>query len=76
MLPASDVRWNECGWVANRWCELLPLDTDLQLQLLEQPAPCCGWSWSPMRWSALALCDTHKNSSLRLFCKQLKVISI
>ncbi len=39
MLPASDVRWNECGWVANRWCELLPLDTDLQLQLLETASP-------------------------------------
>lgn len=39
MLPASDVRWNECGWVTNRWCELLPLDTDLQLQLLETASP-------------------------------------
>lgn len=39
MLSASDVRWNECGWVANRWCELLPLDTDLQLQLLETASP-------------------------------------
>lgn len=38
-LPDSDVRWNECGWVANRWCELLPLDTDLQLQLLETASP-------------------------------------
>ena len=29
----------DCGWVANRWCELFPLDTQLQLQLLETASP-------------------------------------
>jgi uncharacterized protein len=29
----------DCGWVANRWCELFPLDTSLQLQLLATASP-------------------------------------
>lgn len=31
--------FNDCGWVANRWCELFPLATQLQVQLLEEPSP-------------------------------------
>jgi Lon protease-like protein len=30
---------DECGWVANRWCELLSLDIDEKLRLLSQPNP-------------------------------------
>ena len=31
--------WDDCGWVANRWCELLPVSTQLkqQLMMLENP---------------------------------------
>jgi len=39
-LPLSPpYRLNDCGWVANRWCELLPLQTELKhrLMALENP---------------------------------------
>ena len=29
----------DCGWVANRWCELLPIPTPLKQQLLELDSP-------------------------------------
>lgn len=29
----------DCGWVANRWCELLPLDKTMKLQLLALDNP-------------------------------------
>jgi len=29
----------DCGWVANRWCELLPLDKSMKLQLLALDNP-------------------------------------
>lgn len=32
-------RLDECGWVANRWCELLDLTPDQKQRLLEQPSP-------------------------------------
>jgi len=32
-------RLDECGWVANRWCELLSLSTDEKLRLLAQENP-------------------------------------
>ena len=37
IAPPYDL--NDCGWVANRWCELLPLPTSLkhQLMALENP---------------------------------------
>ncbi|MDX1668611.1 MAG: LON peptidase substrate-binding domain-containing protein [Limnobacter sp.] len=25
---------DDCGWLANRWCEVLPIQTDIKLQLL------------------------------------------
>ena len=32
-------RLDDCGWVANRWCELLDLTPDQKQRLLEQPSP-------------------------------------
>jgi Lon protease-like protein len=32
-------RLDECGWVANRWCELLDLTPDQKQRLLEQSSP-------------------------------------
>lgn len=31
---AGDARFEDCGWVANRWCELLPLPLVLKQRLL------------------------------------------
>jgi len=36
---ANAQHFADCGWVANRWCELLPMDDQLQLQLLELDSP-------------------------------------
>lgn len=32
-------RWDDCGWLANRWCELLPLDTTLKQRLMSIESP-------------------------------------
>ncbi len=32
-------RWDDCGWLANRWCELLPLDTTLKQRLMSVDSP-------------------------------------
>lgn len=32
-------QFDDCGWVANRWCELFPLDIPQQLQLLSVESP-------------------------------------
>jgi Lon protease-like protein len=32
-------RFNDCGWVANRWCELLPLPLQMKQRLLELDNP-------------------------------------
>lgn len=32
-------RWDDCGWVANRWCEILPLNQAFKQQLLELDSP-------------------------------------
>lgn len=37
-LP-TEAQLNDCGWVANRWCELLPISLTLKQQLLEQESP-------------------------------------
>ena len=31
--------YEDCGWVANRWCELLPLSGELKQQLMELDSP-------------------------------------
>jgi len=39
-LPiAAPYRLTDCGWVANRWCEMLPLDTPLKQRLMELDSP-------------------------------------
>jgi Lon protease-like protein len=32
-------RFDDCGWVANRWCELLPMPTELKQRLMELDSP-------------------------------------
>jgi Lon protease-like protein len=32
-------RWDDCGWVANRWCELLPLEAAQKQRLMELDSP-------------------------------------
>jgi ABC-type nitrate/sulfonate/bicarbonate transport system substrate-binding protein len=39
-LPMREpYRWDDCGWVANRWLELLPLPLPLKQQLLTLDNP-------------------------------------
>lgn len=38
LLP-TDAQLDDCGWVANRWCELLPISLALKQQLLELNSP-------------------------------------
>lgn len=39
-LPvAQPYRFGDCGWVANRWCELLPMQTELKQRLMELDSP-------------------------------------
>ena len=35
----APYRWDDCGWVAHRWCELLPMPAALQQRLLETESP-------------------------------------
>ncbi|QNP60950.1 LON peptidase substrate-binding domain-containing protein [Paenacidovorax monticola] len=37
--PSSPKQANDCGWVANRWCELLPVPLALKQQLMELENP-------------------------------------
>lgn len=32
-------RWDDCGWLANRWCELLPLDAALKQRFMALDNP-------------------------------------
>jgi Lon protease-like protein len=32
-------RYDDCGWVANRWCELLPVPSELRQRLMELDSP-------------------------------------
>ncbi|MDY0742894.1 LON peptidase substrate-binding domain-containing protein [Paucibacter sp. R3-3] len=32
-------RWDDCGWLANRWCELLPLPEDERQRLMQLDNP-------------------------------------
>jgi Lon protease-like protein len=39
-LPsARDDQFNDCAWVANRWCELLPVPIELKQRLMELENP-------------------------------------
>lgn len=31
--------WNDCGWLANRWCELLPLEPEMKQRLMSLDSP-------------------------------------
>jgi uncharacterized protein len=33
--PASAEQLSDCSWVANRWCQLLPIPTELKQRMLE-----------------------------------------
>ena len=32
-------RWDDCGWLANRWCEILPLQPELKCRLMALDSP-------------------------------------
>ena len=39
-VPAEDaMRLDDCGWVANRWCELLPVPLELKQRLMQLDNP-------------------------------------
>ena len=39
-LPVGGpYRFNDCGWVANRWCELVPMQLELRQRLMELDSP-------------------------------------
>lgn len=38
-LDPADRHWNDCTWVANRWCELLPMPPALKQRMLELDNP-------------------------------------
>lgn len=39
-LPiGAPYRLNDCGWVANRWCELVPMQAELRQRLMELDSP-------------------------------------
>ena len=35
----APYRLDDCGWVANRWCELLPMPLELKQRLMELDNP-------------------------------------
>ncbi|MFM7330052.1 MAG: LON peptidase substrate-binding domain-containing protein [Brachymonas sp.] len=35
----TDAQMNDCGWLANRWCQLLPLPLELKQRMLELDSP-------------------------------------
>ena len=32
-------RWDDCGWLANRWCEMLPLSPELKHRFMALDSP-------------------------------------
>ncbi|HEY2255144.1 MAG TPA: LON peptidase substrate-binding domain-containing protein, partial [Variovorax sp.] len=39
-LPIGQpYRFDDCGWVANRWCELLPMQSELKQRLMALDSP-------------------------------------
>jgi uncharacterized protein len=38
-VSASAESWNDCGWVSNRWCELLPIPLEMKQRMLELDNP-------------------------------------
>jgi Lon protease-like protein len=39
LLPCEPRRWDDCGWLANRWCELLPLAPALKQRFMALESP-------------------------------------
>ncbi len=39
LLPEGGDQFNDCAWVANRWCELLPVPLELKQRLMELQNP-------------------------------------
>lgn len=39
MPMAPPWQLDDCGWVANRWCELMPMPTELKQRLMELASP-------------------------------------
>ena len=35
----ADTSWNDCAWVSNRWCELLPIPLSTKQRMLELDNP-------------------------------------
>jgi uncharacterized protein len=35
----SDAQWTDCSWLANRWCQLLPIPNELKQRMLELDSP-------------------------------------
>jgi Lon protease-like protein len=33
------MRFDDCGWLANRWCEILPLPLELKQRLMQLDNP-------------------------------------
>ena len=39
LVTPTAAQLNDCGWVANRWCELLPVPLELKQRLMELENP-------------------------------------
>ncbi|WP_349627879.1 LON peptidase substrate-binding domain-containing protein [Variovorax sp. PCZ-1] len=37
--PATEAQLSDCSWLANRWCQLLPLPMEMKQRLLELDSP-------------------------------------
>ena len=35
----APYRLDDCGWVSNRWCELLPISVEMKQRLMELENP-------------------------------------
>jgi Lon protease-like protein len=35
----APYRWGDCGWLANRWCELLPISAEIKQRFMELESP-------------------------------------
>ena len=56
-LPmAEPYRFDDCGWVANRWCELLPMQSELKQRLMEyykKTSPLIGYYYAKGKLSTV-----------------------
>ena len=61
--PATLSQLEDCGWVANRWCELFPMDDLLQLQLLEIASPLLRLELVTDALEQSGIVERHQNDS-------------